>query len=168
MGKIESGINNGVAWDKNPMLGPRVKSGIERAQSLREDAFNFAIHWRELYPKAETVDVETLDGELCYKLVLTPAEGNPETMYFQKKSGLAVKTTTVAVGPMGDMPVESLASDYKSFGGVTMPTKMTQKAAGQEFTITIQDVKINQPLPADRFEPPAEIKALLNKAPEKK
>jgi outer membrane lipoprotein-sorting protein len=109
-----------------------------------------------------------VDGELCYKLVLTPAEGNPETMYFQKKSGLAVKITTIAVSQMGEVPFEVVSSDYKNFGGVSMPTKITQKAGGQEFTITIQDVKMNQPLAPDRFDPPAEIKALMAKAADKK
>jgi hypothetical protein len=168
VGKIESGINKGVVWDKNPMLGPRIKSGAERAQALREGTFNASLHWREFYPKVETTGIETIDGEPCYKVVLTPKEGNPETTYYQKKSGLAVKTTTIAVSPMGDVPLEAISADYKNFGGVTVATKMTQKAAGQEFTITIQDVKINQPVPADRFEPPAEIKALLSKAAEKK
>jgi hypothetical protein len=88
-------------------------------------------------------------------------------MYFQKKSGLAVKTTTVVSSAMGEAPVEMLASDYKNVGGVIAPTKITQKLGGQEVTFTIQDVKINQPMPPSRFDPPAEIKALLNKAEKK-
>jgi hypothetical protein len=168
VGKIESGIDKGVVWEKNLMLGPRIKSGTEKAQALREGTFNASLHWREFYPKVETTGIEIIDGELCYKVVLTPTEGNPETTYYQKKSGLAVKTTTVAASPMGDMPLEAISADYKNFGGVTMATKMTQKVAGQEFIITIQDVKINQTLPPDRFDPPAEIKALLSKAAEKK
>jgi hypothetical protein len=168
VGKIEEGIDKGVAWDKNAMTGPHIKSGVEKAQTLREGTFNSFIHWRELYPKVETTGSETIDGELCYKVVLTPKEGNPETMYFQKKSGFIVKSTTTAVTQMGEVPVEVISTDYKAFGGVTVPTKMTQKAAQQEFTITIQDVKTNQSMPADRFDPPAEVKALLNKAAEKK
>jgi outer membrane lipoprotein-sorting protein len=114
-----------------------------------------------------TEGTETIDGELCYKVVLTPADGHPETRYFQKKSGLAVKTTSIGVTQMGEVPFDVTYSDYKTFG-VLMPTKVTQKAGGQEFTTTIQDVKVNQQLPPDRFEPPAEIKALLSKAAEKK
>jgi hypothetical protein len=168
VGKLESGMDNGVVWEKNVMLGARVKSGAERAQSLREGTFNASILWRDLYQKAETTGTETVDGELCYKVVLTPKEGNPQTMYFQKKSGLAVKITMVAVSQMGDLPFEVTSSDYKTFGGVSIPTKIMQKAGGQEFSITINDVKTNQPIPADRFEPPAEIKALISKAAEKK
>ena len=168
VGKIEEGIDNGVAWDKNPMLGPRLKSGAEKAQAVRAAIFNSPIHWREMNKKVEITGTETIDGELCYKVVLTPNEAPVETMYFQKKSGLAVKTTTTAVSPMGEAPVEMFATDYKSQGGVMEPTKITQNLAGQEITFTIQDTKTNQPLPADRFAPPAEIKALVTKAAEKK
>jgi hypothetical protein len=168
VGKIEQGMHNGVAWDKNPMIGPRIKSGAEKMQAVRESTFNSSIHWRDLYAKVETAGTETIDGDLCYKVVLTPKEGNPETTYYSKKSGLAVKTMMVAVNQMGEVPSEVFASDFKSFSGIMEPTKLTYKAAGQEFTLTILEVKTNQPIPADRFEPPAEIKALLNKAAEKK
>ncbi len=168
VGKLESGADHGVTWDKNAMLGPRIKSGVEKAQALREGTFNSPIHWREQYPKIETAGTETIDGELCYKVVMTPKDGNAETKYFQKKSGLVVKTSIVSVSPMGETPIETLSSEYKNFNGVLEPTKSTTKAAQMEFTITMQDVKANQPLPADRFEPPAEVKALLTKTTEKK
>ncbi|HVP00381.1 MAG TPA: hypothetical protein VMT15_20055 [Bryobacteraceae bacterium] len=168
VGKIEAGIDNGIAWEKSAILGPRIKSGAERVQTLREATFNASLHWRELFPKVETAGTETIDGELCYKVVLTPKEGNPETMFFEKKSGLAVKTMTVAATQMGDVPFEATSAEYKTFGGVTIPTKITQKVSGQEFTITIQDVKINQPIPEGRFDPPSDIKALLSKSADKK
>jgi hypothetical protein len=168
VGKIEDGLDKGVAWDKNPMLGPKIKTGQEKAQYVREAAFNSPIHWRELNSKVETVGTETIDGELTYKVVLTPTEAPTETMYFQKKSGLAVKTVTTVVSTMGEAPVEMFASDYKTLGGILVPTKITEKLAGQEIVITLSDVKTNQPIPPDRFDPPAEIKALQSKAAEKK
>jgi hypothetical protein len=165
VGRIESGTGGGVAWEKSALLGPRLKSGEEKNQAFRMDAFNAPLVWRKLYTKAETAGVETIGGEACYKVVLTPAEGtHATTMYFQKSSGLLVKTTLVAVNQMGEIPVESSVSDYKNFDGVLVPTKLIERAGGQEFTITLQSVKSNVEIPADRFEPPAEIQALLNKA----
>jgi len=163
VGKIEMGSAGGVAWEKSAILGPGVKSGDEKAQALREATFNSQLFWRKIFPKTETIGVETVDGEECYKVLLTPTQGKPETSYYQKKSGLEVKTTTVAVNQMGEVPVEVVLSDYKNFDGVLVPTKVIQKAAGQEFTLTIQSMKTNGEIPAERFEPPAEIKALLNK-----
>lgn len=163
IGKVESGTVGGIAWEKNPMLGPRLLSGDEKVQTLREAAFNGAVDWRSLYQKAETAGVETIDGEECYKVVLTPAQGKPLTVYYQKKSGLEVKQTVIASSQMGEVPAEAMISGYKDFDGILTPTKVVTKLAGQEFTITTDTVKTNQDIPADKFDPPAEIKALLKK-----
>jgi hypothetical protein len=164
VGKIEMGTSGGVAWEMSAILGPRVLSGEEKAQAVREGTLNGEINWRKLYSKAETAGVETIDGEECYKVVLTPVEGRPETAYYQKKSGLAVKTNTVLVSQMGEIPVEMIVGNYKNFNGILEPAKVTQKAAGQEVTRVIQSVKVNQEMPPGRFDPPAEIKALLGKS----
>ncbi len=163
VGKIEQGTNGGVAWSKDVMQGARIKSGDEKAQSLREGLFNSPLQWRKMFSKVETAGVETIDGEECYKVLMTPAEGKPETTYYQKKSGLAVKTTGIASSQMGEIEFEAVVSEYKPFDGVLMPTKVIQKAAGQEFTMTIETVKTNPEIPADRFELPADIKTLVDK-----
>ena len=168
IGKIEAGSSGTVVWGKDPIMGPRIKTGEEKIQTLREARFNSPIRWRELYSKVENTGVETVEGEECFKLLMTPTEGKPETQFYSKKTGLAVKTVITAVSPMGEMNVEAIVSDYKAFGGVKIPTKTVQKTAGQEFIVTIDNVKINESLPADRFEPPAEVKALLSKPAEKK
>jgi hypothetical protein len=54
-------------------------------------------------------------------------------------------------------------SDYKEQNGVTAPRKVHQKALGQEFLITINQVEYNVDMPKDRFDLPAEIKALAAK-----
>lgn len=163
VGKFESGAADGVAWEKSNLLGPRVKSGVERSQSLREAAFNHELRWKDLYQKAETAGVETVNGEECYKVIFTPADGKPETNYYSKKTGLLVKAQLLSVTQMGEFPVEEDVSDYKEFDGVRLPTKMVQRAAGQEISMTIETVKTNQEIPAERFDPPADVKALLTK-----
>lgn len=164
IGDIEMGVSNGVAWEKSAILGPRIKTGTERAEAIREATLNATLHWKELFTKATVEGVEKVDGEDCYKLVLQPKEGKPMTQYYQKKSGLAVKVMTVVSNQMGEVPVTITVSDYKNFGGVWMPAKTSQKAAGQEFTVTIDSVETNPEIPASRFALPAEIKALAAKA----
>jgi hypothetical protein len=164
VGKLETGTGEGLAWEKSLIAGPRVLNGEEKAQSLRENMFNLDVNWRKIYAKVETAGVETVDGQACYKLILTPAEGRPETAYYQKSTGLAVKINSVMVSSMGEISVESTMGDYKEFAGVLVATTVTQKAAGQEVTRIIQTMTVNEAIPAGRFDPPAEIKALLNKA----
>jgi hypothetical protein len=163
IGKMEQGTAGGVAWENSTIQGARVKSGAEKAQSIREGTFNSVLNWRKLYAKVETSGVGNVEGEECFKVVMTPAEGKPETGYYSKKTGLLVKVDLVVDSPLGELPAEVLNSDYKTFDGVLMPTKSIQKVAGQEMVITIQSLKTNEEIAADRFEPPADVKALLNK-----
>jgi hypothetical protein len=163
IGKIESGLNGGVAWENSVLQGARVKTGDEKAQNVREADINSFSHWRDLYPKTELAGEETVDGEPCYKVVLTPKEGKPETMYFEKKSGLMRKTLLVAASQLGDIPAESISTEYRGFDGILAPSKVTEKVAGQEFTITIDSVQTNQDIPAEKFALPDEVKALLAK-----
>jgi hypothetical protein len=161
IGKVEMGVADGVAWEMSALLGPRVKQGEERAQALREARLNAFYHWRDLYVKAETIGTGTVNGQECDKLVLIPREGKPETMYFERRTGLLRKTTLIAASPMGDVNADVIAVEYKDFGGLTVPSKVTQRAALQEFTTIIDDVKMNPDIAAERFELPAEIKAVL-------
>ena len=164
VGNIEMGFSEGVAWEKSAMLGPRIKSGSEMADAVREATLNATADWRKLYAKSAVEGTETVDGELCYKVVLTPADGRPMTMYFQKSSGLAIKMTTIASsGQMGEIPVTIIVTDYKNYSGVWAPARTTQKAAGQEFTIAIEKVDVNPEIPPEKFALPAEIKALVAK-----
>lgn len=161
VGKVETGLVDGVAWENSVLQGPRIKTGEEKNQSIREAAMNGAYEWRKLFSKAETAGEETVEGVPCYKVVMTPATGNPVTMYFEKESGLMRKTTVVAASQLGDIAAESTSTEYKRYDGILEPAKVTEKVAGQEFTITIDTVKANQPIPAEKFALPEEVKALL-------
>jgi len=164
IGKMETGVNGPIAWENSAILGPRVKSGVERAEAIREGNMNATVNWRKLYPKTENAGIELIDGEECYKVIMTPDEGQPVIGYYQKKSGLQVKLSTVASTQMGDIPVEMIASDYKNFGGILEPAKVTQKAGPQEFTMTLDRVEVNPVIPAQTFALPAEVRALVDKA----
>jgi hypothetical protein len=163
VGKIESGLNDGVAWENSALQGARIKTGEEKAAAVREAAMNIFDHWREVYSKTESAGEEVVDGEPCYKLVLTPEEGKPETMYFEKSSGLLRKTTVVASSPLGDFPADAISAEYRRFDDILAPAKVTEKVAGQEFTVTIQSMQANQEIPAEKFALPDEVKALLAK-----
>jgi hypothetical protein len=163
IGTIETGVLDDVAWEKSVLLGPRIKQGDEKQQAIREAAFNAPLHWRELYAKAKTAGIAKIDGADCYELVLTPAAGQPEHQFYSRKSGLLIRTTTVAASQMGDVEVQVDVADYKSFGDVLMPTRSQQRAGTQELSITVDQVRVNESFAEDRFQLPSDVAALLQK-----
>ena len=165
LGKIESGFSGGVGWEKSAILGPRIKGGEELALAAREAHFNQDLDWRSIYSKVEMLGSENAEGEECFKLGLTPKSGRPETRFYSKASGLLVKTVMTAVSPMGDVNVEVTATDYKPFSGILVPTHSKQKASGQELEVAITSIAFDEPIPAEYFDVPVDVKAKLPKAP---
>ena len=162
-GKIEQGSDGDVVWERSAMQGPRVKSGDERLQYLRGTNLRAQAHWRDHYKNPELAGVEVVNGEACYKVTLTASDGKPEIRWYGRKSGLLVKSEIVVKNPMGDITAEVTAGDYKKTpGGIMMPHTIRQKVLGREMVFTILEVKENDDLPKDRFDIPADVKALLN------
>ncbi|HLH01093.1 MAG TPA: DUF620 domain-containing protein [Bryobacteraceae bacterium] len=163
IGKIESGSNGDVAWENNPLQGPRIKQGVERTDALRDATFNAPLMVQKLYSKIETAGTETVNGHDCYKVVLTPKEGNPTAEYYDKTSGLLVKVSATRSTAMGDITAETVFDDYRKDGDVISPHKLTQHAAQMDIQITIERTEANVDLPKDIFDLPSEIQELLNK-----
>lgn len=162
IGKAEEGTDGTIAWSYSALQGARLKEGEEKAAAIRAaNAGTKYLNWKTQYKSVETAGLENVDGKPCYRVVLTPIVGRPETEYYEKTSGLLVRQTAVAVTPMGDVPVDARVSDYRKEGGVVMPHKVRQTLAGQLIEITIDTVTMNPDFPKDRFDPPAEVKALI-------
>jgi len=163
VGKVESGTDGTVAWERSAMAGPRIKTDVERDEMIRASAFNAHLNWRTLYDKVETAGSEAVDGDDCYKIVLTPKSGRPETEYYSKTTGLLVKTSSVNTTQMGDISTESFVKDYKAVNGVKMAFTRVNRVAGQEIQVHLDTIEVNADMPKDRFDLPEEIKALLRK-----
>ena len=163
VGKMEDGTDGEVFWRLNA-AGPSVLEGEQRAMSKRQTTFNNELYWKKLYQKVECVGVDTIDDHPCYKVVRTPpeGEGNPETVYYDRNSGLPLKTVLTIKGPMGDMTLEVVPSEYKKIDGVSFAQKMTQKnvTLKQSFVMTFDSIENNVDIPAERFALPDAVKAL--------
>ena len=161
-GNMEDGTDGQTAWSVNARTGARIKEGEERALSLRRAVFDGAIHWRKLYRKAECVGLETVSSQPCHKVVMTPAEGNAENHYFDIETNLLVKIGTSLKTDTGTMPVEIRLSDYKAVDGMMYPHSRRVIFGIQGSRFVTDRIEHNVELPADRFDLPESVQALLN------
>ncbi|MGH9720023.1 MAG: hypothetical protein ACRD8O_07405 [Bryobacteraceae bacterium] len=161
IGKMEVGSDGNTAWEKNAITGPRVKSGEERTAALRESDMHSLVMWRNHFKKAETSAVETIDGKVCYKVIVTPGEGKPETRFYDKQSGLLVRKEIIVKSPMGEVPGEIMIGDYKKVGDILRPHFRREKALNMELVTQIQSITQNVEIPPGKFALPDEVKALV-------
>jgi hypothetical protein len=165
MGKAEEGSNGQVAWSNHPGQGPHIKEGDERAVALRTGALLAETRWQDFYKKAELAGTEDVAGKPCYKIVLTPNDGGPETRYYDKSSNLLVKVTMPVTTPEGSATSEVGLADYRDEGGILTPHTITIKVSGMDMVEKIASVKYNTDIPANRYDLPEDIKAAM--APKK-
>ena len=162
VGKMEEGTDGVNAWANSAMEGPRLKSGEEKAIALRAAQINTKfLSAGKLYKNLEVVGTEDIDGKTCYKMVLTPLEGKPETEFYEKESGLLVKESATVTMPMGEIAVSTMVGDYRKEGPILMPHSIRQTLAGQNISLTIESVQINPEFPPHIFEPPPAVKPLI-------
>lgn len=162
-GRIESGASDGVAWENSALRGAIVKEGLERDDALRDAIFDRIAHWREHLKSAECTGSADVNGKPAYRVVATPKSGSPQTLYFDRESGLLVRTETTVTTAGGAVPVVAEPGDFRKVDGITMAFTSRMQVMGQERVVTIEKVEHNTVLGADRFALPAEIKALVKK-----
>ena len=100
-------------------------------------------------------------GKTCYKVIMTPKEGTPETAYYDKETYLVTKQDIVLKSSMGEIPMEIFLDEYKETDGILRAHIWEQVMPMGKQVITIETVEHNVEMPADRFALPEEVKKLL-------
>ncbi len=162
MGEMQQGFNGEVGWDNNPMSGPRLAEGEELLNRKESSSFleSFGVFDPARFTSMEVVEKTTFAGEEAYKVKMVRKVGRESTEYFSVATGLRIGSQTTAVSPMGEMEINATLSDYKQFGNVKLPTKMSQSQGGQDIVMTFANVKFNEVTDA-AFALPEAVKALV-------
>jgi hypothetical protein len=106
--------------------------------------------------KVEVAGEEKVDGKDAAVLKVTGPEGKDFKIYFDKESGLPVKTAGNVAGFDGsDAVQETTFSDYKDFDGIKKATKTVTKRGGEKFmTMEVTDFKVLKDVDPKTFEAP--------------
>jgi hypothetical protein len=124
IGTIEEGVDGETAWQKSPMMRPRIKQGQERASALRTALFNGDLRWRDQFASAEVVGVEKVGDHECYKILMTSKDSDTQTRYYDKNTCLLVELSMILKSPMGDVATETPFGDYcRVYCGFTSGSK---------------------------------------------
>lgn len=164
-GDIRRGYDGEVFWETSIMSGPRIVEGPELAEAIREATFEQYVYWRDVFESASYDGTDTVNGAMCDKVVLTPAEGNPHTLYFDQESGLLVMVESVIDHQMGQVSLKARMSDFREIDGIKAAFATEIEVMGQLRKVTMDTVIHNIEMPDSLFAPPAEIHELMEAAP---
>ena len=162
IGEMRQGFDGEVGWAIDPASGPTVLEGKQLAERRQDSDFQNMLHDPAKFSAMETVERVPFEGKDAYKVKLTRTSGEVYHEFFDVESGLLVGSIVARETAMGRIEATSVMSDYKRFGDILLPTRITQKGAVGEIVITINSVEFDQVDPSI-FELPAEIKALAGK-----
>lgn len=161
-GTIENGCDGTVQWEKSMMTGAKIKEGEEKAVADRQGTFNLLLRWQDFYTAAETVAQEEVEGRPCWKVVMTPIVGEPETTWYDVETHLQVKSSMAMNSDMGRLTVDIYSSDFREVDGVLMAFNNRQVLMGmQEMVIVSDTVEFDVDIPAGTFDLPEDVKALV-------
>jgi hypothetical protein len=160
--KVVSGVTGDVAWELSSTDGARVVAGAERTEALREATFNADLKWKELFPKVELAGVFEFGGTPAYKVVLTPADGDPEIRYFATDTLLPVGTQSMSINESGKSASEMTVSDWRDVDGIQYAFKAQMKGG---IEMILEKVELDPSLDPAVFALPPEVEALVKKAP---
>ena len=144
-----------AAVAEDPSRGLRELEAAERGDTLRDCAFHAEIQWRDFYPKVELAGKEKVGEREAYKIIMTPASGQPVTRYIDAENFLIVRQISTRESSGGVVTIDASLSDYRDVGGVKVPFLIHQKMPGYELLIKMIVVENNAPIDDSRFARPA-------------
>jgi len=154
LGEFRQGYDGQTGWANDPFQGLRELKGMELAARRRSAIFNPAER-NALYKKMAVTGRGKVGEREVFVVEATPAEGEPDKMYFDTQSGLLLRVDTVTEGPEGRVIAESYLEDYRPVDGMMAPHTVRQVAGAITIIQRLESVKHDEALDDSMFKKPA-------------
>ncbi len=143
-GVVETVVDGGNGWEKNPDSGMHAMSKADLAAARRDHSFYREVRLKELYPAMTAAGADKLEGRAVYVVEATAAGGPAEKLYFDAGSGLLVKRDFERVTlEDGIVQYEILLRDYRDVDGVKLPFTIEQRAPDNTMIFKFAEIKNN-------------------------
>lgn len=152
-GSILQGSDGTVAWSENPQAGAAKLSGADACEA--NAALKPTLWAPGTYKAASVTGEMTFEGKAAWRVQYTSACGTERALVFDKATGFRIGE--IRTGPEGE--TRTIFDEYKPFGAIKLPTKVTRGTPNGDIVITIEKVSFD-PVPADALAIPASVKAL--------
>ncbi|MFN0084620.1 MAG: hypothetical protein ACKVX9_04465 [Blastocatellia bacterium] len=154
-GKMSNVFDGAKAYAIDPMSGLREPSGVELETLRRGADFYAALNYKKNYGKIELKGIEKVGSSEAYVLLATPAQGEPDKLFFDTKSYLLVKNESERESPQGKMPAEVFFENFKAVDGITIAHTMRTITPAFAVVIKLSEIKHNVEVDEAKFAKPS-------------
>jgi photosynthetic reaction center cytochrome c subunit len=154
-GDSTTAYNGTVGWLSVPGRPTQWMSQTEADLSRLDAELHLALRVKEIFSDFRLLPAEKIhDRDVI--LVQGLREGKPPVnFYFDQQSGLLVRMVRYADTALGLNPTQIDYADYRNLDGVEIPYRWTIARPAGQFTIQVEQVQQNVPIPQEKFAPPA-------------
>jgi outer membrane lipoprotein-sorting protein len=146
-------INNGVKSVRKSSFGggggrpegPEKTPKEVQAEAMMMNPFA-EMNYAALELKGTVIGTEKVGDKEAYKVEFVNPEGKKSTTWFDKTTGLKLKTSSINKSPRGEFESSSVFEEYTKFKGTEVMIPKIRKQTSQmgEVTSEVQSVKINK------------------------
>jgi outer membrane lipoprotein-sorting protein len=155
IGEISVAFDGQNGWITNPIQGTREQKGEELLQTKLSSDFYREVQLERLFPKLEVKGREKIGEKEVFIVVATPNDSEPETFYFDVRTGLLLRRDTITVSPEGRIPSQTYFEDYREIDGIKLPFINRAVTGGFDAVIKFTEIKHNVPIEDAKFAKPA-------------
>lgn len=152
----KEGFDGQAAWASDPQKGLRAVTGAQLEQTKVEAIFDTDAHLKEVYPDMKVTGRTKVGDRDAFTAVAHEPGGKTLTMYFDAQTGLRIAEDSEGPDETGTVvKANILLEDYRPEGDIQIPHTIRIKAPNVTLTITIDGVKLNEPVDDAKFAMPA-------------
>jgi len=154
-GQIVQGFDGTVAWAVDPQQGARKMDASTSADAASSTTPTAGLWEAGSYTSAEVLDAAEFQGKKVWPVKIVGKTGRTRTVYYDQVTGFKIGEVIQQDGAEQKVVYD----DYKPFGALKVPTKVTQGTPNGDIVLNITTVKFD-PLDASVFALPDAVKAL--------
>jgi photosynthetic reaction center cytochrome c subunit len=145
-----------AGWLGNPGGRPPRDMNSQENEAIGFDAtFYLPLQIKKMFTQLRVRPTDKIGSHEVYQVIGTSPGKPPVRMFFDKVSGLLMRTIRYAESPLGRNPTQVDYAEYRQDSGVRLPFQWTIARPLGRFTIQVSEIQQNVPVDDSRFAKPA-------------
>ncbi|WP_321473718.1 photosynthetic reaction center cytochrome c subunit family protein [uncultured Paludibaculum sp.] len=154
-GESLTAFDGTAGWLANTGRPARSMSAAESDAARMDAEMYLSVNLPKYFKEIRPGRPEKIGDVSCVVLTGIRPDMPPVRLFFDKTTGLLVRTIRYTETPLGRNPTQIDYADYRAVDGVKIPMKWTLARPNGRFTIQIKDVQQNLPIEDSKFAIPA-------------